>query len=76
MLDDYKYLSQIIFQQSEHHSLELLKQWAIIINEDEVIASKQATSEYINDDDNLDDDSYPIFNKEIRKQIIIFERTS
>ena len=41
-----------------------------------MIASKQATSEYINDDDNLDDDSYPIFNKEIRKQIIIFERTS
>lgn len=46
----------------------------IIINEDEVIASKQATPEYINEDDDLDDDSYPILNKELRKQIFIFER--
>ena len=47
---------------------------AIIINEDEVIVSKQATPEYINEDDDLDDDSYPILNKELRKQIFIFER--
>jgi hypothetical protein len=28
----------------------------------------------INEDDDLDDDSYPILNKELRKQILIFER--
>lgn len=49
---------------------------AIIINEDEVIVSKQAAPEYINEDDDLDDDSYPILNKELRKQISIFERAS
>ena len=49
---------------------------AIIINEDEVIASKQATPEYINEDDDLDDDLYPILNKELRKQISIFETGS
>ena len=27
-----------------------------------------------NEDDDLDDDSYPILNKELRKQIFIFER--
>lgn len=54
----------------------MLKHGTIIINEDEVIATKQATPEYINDDDDLDDDSYPILNKELRKQIIIFERES
>ena len=39
-----------------------------------MIASKQTTPEYINKDDDLDDDSYPILNKELRKQIFIFER--
>lgn len=32
------------------------------------------TPEYINEDDDLDDDLYPILNKELRKQIFIFER--
>ena len=39
-----------------------------------MIVSKYATPEYINEDDDLDDDSYPILNKELRKQIFIFER--
>ena len=39
-----------------------------------MIESKQPTPEYIIEDDDLDDDSYPILNNELRKQIFIFER--
>ena len=40
---------------------------------DEVVSPKQPNVEFV-DDEELDDDSYAILNKELRKQILVFER--
>ena len=39
----------------------------------EVVSLKQPNLEFV-DDEELDDDSYAILNKELRKQILVFER--
>ena len=40
---------------------------------DEVVSPKQPNLEFV-DDEELDEDSYAILNKELRKQILVFER--
>lgn len=41
-----------------------------------LMCNKLGFTSFYNEDDDLDDDSYPILNKELRKQIFIFERAS
>lgn len=38
------------------------------------MCNKLGFASFYNEDDDLDDDSYPILNKELRKQIFVFER--
>ena len=40
---------------------------------DEAVSPKQPNLEFV-DDEELDEDSYAILNKELRKQILVFER--
>ncbi len=39
-----------------------------------LMCNKLGFTSFYNEDDDLDDGSYPILNKELRKQIFIFER--